>query len=664
MTTQRRFWGFLRVQVLLLMLVLLLLPLGGVGWYYYATLSTDLKEIEKAHALEVSASAHRLLDQLGEHLASSTITNAKWLDNWEAVQARDIGWIEENVNVSLGIIPDLSFIATVDNDGNVLSQAGDIPEFTGKLADLSILEKTAATPDIHGMIQTSKGLAVMAASQITDEKSENPSAGLLIFGRLLDDDAMAGIGTILNAGLALKSAEGQKLGSDQETAGLLADGAAPLPALGAEPAFGSGHRKGTRASEVASAHPGISGEAVALMQVSVPAEASGTVQREMIRLSGIAAVMAIGLIVLIAVILQKRIVVPLVRFDTYLRDVSAGHLSGELSDRECSRADEIGSIANALREMSGQLRGLVSGIRSTATVAAEAAGRLTEDAGQAAENAESIAEAMREVAAGADSQREGMKRGAEVTHELLGSMMTIGERTTSVAAAAEQATKHAGEGNDTVMQAIRQMQVIASAVEQSVRDARLLHEKSGQIGAMADAISAIAYRTNILALNANIEASRAGEQGRGFAVVAGEVRKLAMQANGTAAEIAHRVDEIRAGIAEVTNRIEAGYKEVESGTDFVSEAGVAFEGITSGISDMEGELREIAAAGQIINARIEELSALVGQTEAISETSADKSQEAAGFAESQMNAVQRVAEAMGVLSGRIRDLERAANRFK
>jgi methyl-accepting chemotaxis protein len=311
-----------------------------------------------------------------------------------------------------------------------------------------------------------------------------------------------------------------------------------------------------------------------------------------------------------------------------------------------------------------QLKHLVSGIRSTATITSAAAEQLTSDADSAAEGADRIAESMREVAAGADSQAQGMRRGAEVTREILGSMNIISDRTTSVAAVAEQATKQAEEGNGTVHQAVVQMERIAATVEGSVKDAQDLHMRSEQIGKMVEAISAIAYRTNLLALNASIEASRAGEHGRGFSVVAGEVRKLALLADQTATEIANGVDQIRTGINAVTSRIEDGYREVQSGTLLVRDAGSAFEGISLGIADMEGELREIASAGQEIGAQVEELSTLVSQTEAISESSADRSQDVAGIAESQMNTVRRVADAMGSLSTRIRDLEQAVNRFR
>jgi methyl-accepting chemotaxis protein len=168
----------------------------------------------------------------------------------------------------------------------------------------------------------------------------------------------------------------------------------------------------------------------------------------------------------------------------------------------------------------------------------------------------------------------------------------------------------------------------------------------------------------LLALNANIEASRAGEHGKGFSVVADEVRKLALQADLTASEIRQEVTDIQTGIQSVLRRTEDGYREVQSGTEWVRAAGNAFQDIASGIEAIEGELRDIAAAGQEVGAQVEELSTLVDQSDAISESSAERSQDVAGIAESQMISVRKVAEAMGALSDRIRELEQAVDRFK
>lgn len=664
MAENRRFWSYLRVQVILLMIVVLMLPLGGVGWYYYKTLSSDLEEIERAHALEVSASAHRLFDQLGEQLSGSVITNAKWKDYVDAVNGGDLDWIEENINVSPEIVPNVSFVATVDYEGNVLTQAGDIPEFTGQLADMSIVDKVKETPDAYGMIQTSEGLAVIAVSQITDEQGVAESPAALLFGRLLDDEAAGGIGVILNAGISLRSSAGQELRSAPDSTGMPNQDGTAIPGAGEQPSFATVEAGGKRNSLVVSGYPGMSGEAIAELSVIVPAEASGTVHKEMVRMSGIVAVLAALLIALIAFVLRRRIIFPLVEFEAFLKEVSSGRLSVSVSGKTKGREDEIGSIGRSLQETADHLRTLVAGIRSTASATSSAVGQLTGEAGGAADGANRIAEAMREVAAGADSQMQGMKRGAEVALEIVAGMGTIGERSSSVAAAAEQVSKQATEGNDTVVGAVEQMDKISATVESSVRDAHELHSKSERIGQMVEAISAIAYRTNLLALNANIEASRAGEHGRGFAVVAGEVRKLAQQADRTASEIAAVIAEVQGGILSVVRHIEAGQEEVGSGAVTVREAGRTFQGIALGIRGMEEELQGIAAAGQEIGAQLEELSALIEQTEAISESSAERAQDVADIAESQMNSVRQVADETNALANRIRVLEQEVNRFR
>ncbi len=662
MAERRRFWSYLRVQVILLMIVVLMLPLGGVGWFYYKTLSSDLGEIERAHALEVNASAHRLFVQLGEQLSGSVITNAKWKDYVDAVNGEDLGWIEENINVSPDIVPNVSFVATFDYEGKVLSQAGDIPEFTGQLADMSIVEKVKAVPDAYGMIQTSEGLAVIAVSQITDEQGVAKSPAALLFGRLLDDEAVKGIGAILNAGISVRSSTNQRLSSLPDAERDRADAA--LPGVDEQPRFATTESEGKRNSVVVSGYPGMSGEAIAELSVIVPAEASGTVHKEMVRMSLIVAVLVGLLIALIAYLLRWRMILPLVAFEAFLKEVSSGRLSVSVSDKTRRREDEIGSIGRSLQEMADHLKTLAAGIRSTASATSSAVGQLTGEAEGAAEGANRIAEAMREVAAGADSQMQGMKRGADVALEIVAGMGTIGERSSAVAAVAEEASRKAAEGSDTVVDAVEQMDKISETVESSVRDARELHSKSERIERMAEAISAIAYRTNLLALNANIEASRAGEHGRGFAVVAGEVRKLAQQADQTASEITAIIADVQGGILSVVRHIEAGLTEVSSGAIKVREANQTFRGIAVGIRGMEDELQGIAAAGQQIGAQLEELSALIEQTEAISASSAERAQDVADIAESQMNSVRKVADETNALASRIRELEQAVNRFR
>ncbi|RUS45933.1 methyl-accepting chemotaxis protein [Cohnella sp. AR92] len=649
----------LRSQVLALMFVVLMLPLGGLGLYYYSTLSSDLGQIEQSRALEISESAHKLLDQLGDRLSGSVITNANWEEARVAFQAKDSAWLADNMDVSVDIVPNVDFLADLDLNGEVISYAGETTEFKEKLADADLLAKVKEQSDIHGMVNTSKGLAVVALSLVTDEDRAKPPTGILMFGRLLDGKALSGIGELINGELSLRSKDGQFLSTNEA---LLVDSGSEFTA--SKPRFRSFEQAGEGYSEVVSQHAGLNGQPLADLSVALTAEANATVRSEMIRLSLVAGVGAILLIVLISYILRRRMIVPLNRFERFLGDVTEGNLQGQLRPGDLGRRDEIGSIARSLREMVTQLKEIVSGIRKTASITSAAADTLSAEAERAAEGANRIAESMQEVAAGAESQKEGMSRGAEATRGILDGIITISERTVSISETAETAKQRADVGNRTIAGAIGQMDKIADTVESSVEEVRLLVDQSADIGKMAEAISQIASRTNILALNANIEASRAGEQGRGFSVVAEEIRKLAQQSDATAADIAAKVDQIRERIEKVMSRIDAGNQEVQGGLHLVKEAGQAFEGIRSGISGIGDELKEMASAGQEIGARTEELAALVEQTEAISESSADRSQDVAEIADFQVNAVRRVADEMGVLSSRVHELEKAVNRFK
>jgi len=649
----------LRAQVLILMLVVLMLPLGGLGYYYFKTLSSDLGEIERSHALDVSSSAHKLLDQLGEQLSGSVITNANWEDARAAFEKKDSAWLAENMDVSVGIIPGVDFLADLELDGTVINSVGDIEEYSAKLADEGLLAKVKEQADVFGMVDTSKGLALVALSLVTDEARSKPPAGILMFGRLLDEEALSRVGELINGDLALRSMSGQFLTTNMD---LLPDPGSELASE--EPGFRSVEQGDKGFSEITSKHEGLSGESIADTVVLLPAEASATVRSEMIRLSLVAGIAAIALIVLISYLLRRRIIVPLMRFERFLGEVTEGNLQGRLKENDLGRRDEIGSIARSLRDMVAQLKEIVTGIRKTAAVTSAAADTLSSEAERAAEGANRIAESIQEVAAGAESQKDGMNRGAEVTRGILDGIITIGERTASISETADAATRKADSGNETIAGAIGQMGKIAETVDSSVQEVRLLVDQSADIGKMAEAISHIAARTNILALNANIEASRAGEQGRGFSVVAEEIRMLAQQSDATAADISAKVEHIRERIEKVMKRIDEGNREVQGGLHLVQEAGQAFEDIRSGISGIGDELKEMASAGQEIGARTEELAALVEQTEAISESSADRSQDVAEIADSQFNAVRRVADEMGELSQRVHELEKAVNRFK
>ncbi|HEX8949911.1 MAG TPA: methyl-accepting chemotaxis protein, partial [Dissulfurispiraceae bacterium] len=151
-------------------------------------------------------------------------------------------------------------------------------------------------------------------------------------------------------------------------------------------------------------------------------------------------------------------------------------------------------------------------------------------------------------------------------------------------------------GNDTIEKVQSEMNSVYERVNESTRKIQSLGKSSENIGEIISVISTIAEQTNLLALNAAIEAARAGEQGRGFAVVADEVRKLAERTSSATKEISTMVRTIQGEVVEVVNSIEQIVHGVESGKDLSMKAGEAFRQVNNGVSEMNGRITSIASS--------------------------------------------------------------------
>ncbi len=147
------------LQVLVLFLLLLVLPISIVGYYLYDQITNDLAQMEKERVTISSQATEDLINKYGQNLLDVTVTNSKWEDNRIAVKNEDINWINENINSNLGIIPNVDFISTSDFKGKVISQAGDVNEFTGKLAFPNILRQMKKKNDFSGLVQNLKRIS-------------------------------------------------------------------------------------------------------------------------------------------------------------------------------------------------------------------------------------------------------------------------------------------------------------------------------------------------------------------------------------------------------------------------------------------------------------------------------------------------------------------------
>jgi len=278
--------------------------------------------------------------------------------------------------------------------------------------------------------------------------------------------------------------------------------------------------------------------------------------------------------------------------------------------------DEIGKLNARLAEMRAALHELIAAIVRNAQSLAHSAGELTASAAGSARATEAQAEAASSMAASVE--------------QLSVSIDQVEEHAREARAVTEASSTQSGEGGRIIHEAAGEMKRIAEAVNSTAGTIKELEGYSVQISSIVQVIKDIADQTNLLALNAAIEAARAGEQGRGFAVVADEVRKLAERTGNSTQEIGAMIDKIQQGTQRAVREMQAGVERVNEGVSLAHQAGDSVTGIrdsaeraTHAVDDINLALKEQTVAARDIAQKVEHIaqgseenSAAVAQTAA------------------------------------------------
>ena len=271
----------------------------------------------------------------------------------------------------------------------------------------------------------------------------------------------------------------------------------------------------------------------------------------------------------------------------------------------------------------------------------EVSATMSEVAGASEQSARGAAE----IARGAASQAGSIAEGAEQVKELAAAVRGVALEAEAAGQSAEQATRTAAEGTEAVEQTVAGMRRIQGAVTQSAQVIASLGHTSAQIGGIVNTIDEIASQTNLLALNAAIEAARAGEAGRGFAVVADEVRKLAERCTAATKDIGMLISDIQRQTGEAVTTMEAGTQEVTAGTALAHEAGAALERIGAVVREMSGRVLGISAAAEEMSASAQGVTQTISEVAAVIEESSAAAEEMSASAEQVSASVQTVAGA-------------------
>ena len=329
---------------------------------------------------------------------------------------------------------------------------------------------------------------------------------------------------------------------------------------------------------------------------------------------GLTAVLAI-ISLLLGLLIISGITGPLRELVRMLKDIAEGE--GDLSRRLPENStDETGEVAHWFNRFISNIHSIISQASSTTVHVATASNQLHDTAEQIATAAEEVACQSATVATAGE--------------EMSATSNDISRNCSLASDIANRASEMAHTGANVVQETISGMQSIADKVRESSHTVEALGARSDQIGAIVGTIEDIADQTNLLALNAAIEAARAGEQGRGFAVVADEVRALAERTTRATREIGGMIKAIQQETGGAVASMELGVEEVEKGMDSSRRSGEALQQILEGINEVTMQVHQIATAAEEQTAVTGEISTNIHQiTEVVQQTAQGAHQTAA-----------------------------------
>jgi methyl-accepting chemotaxis protein len=274
-----------------------------------------------------------------------------------------------------------------------------------------------------------------------------------------------------------------------------------------------------------------------------------------------------------------------------MNEIAAGNLNVRV---DTTGKDETGQLLSTMGHMAEKIRIIVLGVKEAADDMSTASNQLSAGAEQ--------------VSRGATEQAGKACQMAAASEEMSRAVIDIAKNVGDIGASATKTTSTARDGERIVGQSVKEVKEIAETVHETGKLVVSLGERSKQISQIVNVISDIADQTNLLALNAAIEAARAGEQGRGFAVVADEVKKLAERTAKSTAEIGNMILLIQTELSKVVTSMGNVKSKVEAGVNYSNEAGNALRNIVESAETLSTMVQEIAAATEQMSATSETIS--------------------------------------------------------
>ncbi|NER66318.1 HAMP domain-containing protein [Pseudomonas sp. MAFF212427] len=315
---------------------------------------------------------------------------------------------------------------------------------------------------------------------------------------------------------------------------------------------------------------------------------------------------------LIGWVITRQITLPLQQAVQIAQRIGAGDLTDNTSP---TRQDEFGHLLQALSKGGENLRSVLAQV-----------GSVTRQLSAAAEALSAVTE---QTSAGVNSQKIETDQVATAMSEMVATVQDVARNAEAASAATDQANSQAREGNRVVQRTLQQIGQLADDIGCSAEAVGQLAHESERIGSVMTVINAIAEQTNLLALNAAIEAARAGEAGRGFAVVADEVRGLAQRTQQSTAEIETLIASLQHGALQAAERMHASHDMVATTVGLANETNLELQAITDTVSSIQAMNLQIATAAEQQSAVAEGINRSVLNVRDVTEQSSSASTQTA-----------------------------------
>lgn len=388
----------------------------------------------------------------------------------------------------------------------------------------------------------------------------------------------------------------------------------------------------------------------------ISAEASGIFTRTLLVLGSALFLGAILVYFIIASIHR-----PLQKIIESATHISEGNLTGRI---EITKNDEVGKLGQSFNKMIDSLSAVIVEVNQKSSQLAAASEQLAASAEQSSKAGEHIALITQEVATGSDNQMRTVEENAKFIGEISEGINEVAANSKNVTSTAIQTSEEAKEGNEIIQAASTRIYSLNESIQNLSRVVEGLGERSLEIDQITTVIRDISSQTNLLALNAAIEAARAGEHGRGFAVVADEVRKLAEQSAQSTEQISHLITSIQQETDQAILSMKTATAEASESIATVNKAGEVFQHIYAAVDEVSSRSKEAASILTQLSAGAAQTVHVMDEITKVAEESAEGTQTISAAAQEQLASMEEITSSAAHLSQMAEGLQRLVEKFK